>query len=327
MIVLGVASAIPSMVVVGDEPREYAVSGSPLAARAGVRSKSTSLPLEYVRDTGNVDLLAGWKVATATPTSLGVQAVSDLLQKTGVSIEQVGLVLGDTGTPYQTCPSEAQRIVGQLGVKTAAYDLVGGIGALPHCLSVVSRWSTSRMPEYLLYVSTNTPSQHVNYRLDPNSAGLFGDAAAAVLIGREGAVDQRGMRVAYSALRAEDRRRSPVVIERSVRIEDGALLSSTQLSQYIADEMALLKAFDPAIAETALFIAPQLYAAEAAEYLRGHGVSARQVVSGVADVGFSLGSAHGVALSRVWNEVEPGRAVVLMHCGDGQCGSVVLVAS
>lgn len=327
MILLGVASASPSIVVTGDEPREYAVSASSIAARAGVRSKRISLPEDYVRATGNIDPLEGWKVATATPTSLGAQAVRDLLQKTGVSIEQVGLVLGDTGTPYQTCPSEAQRIVGELGVKTAAFDIVGGIGALPHFFSVVSRWSVSRTPEYILYVSTNTPSQHVNYRLDPNSAALFGDAAVAVLLGKGNAAGGRSMRVAYSAFRAEEARRSPIVIERSVRVDDGALLSSEQVEQYIADEMELLKRFDPTVAERAVFVAPQLYAAEAAEILGGHSVSARQVVSGVADVGFSLGSAHGVALANVWDEVEPGRAVVLMHCGDGQCGSVVLVGS
>jgi 3-oxoacyl-[acyl-carrier-protein] synthase III len=325
MIVLGVASASPSIVVAGDEPREYAVSASSLAARAGVRSKRISLPLDYVRETGNVDPLEGWKVAAATPTSLGVQAVRDLLQRTGVSIEQIGLVLGDTGTPYQTCPSEAQRIVGELGVKTAAFDVVGGIGAVPHFISVVARWSASRIPDYLLYVSTNTPSQHVNYRLDPNSAGLFGDAAVAVLLAKENVAGARSMRVAYSAFRAEAARRSPVVIERSLRVDDRALMSPAQLEQYISDEMQLLKRFDPSITETAMFVAPQLYSADAEGVLGSHGVSAHRVVSGVADIGFSLGSAHGVALAKVWDDVEPGRAVVLMHCGDGQCGSVVLV--
>lgn len=327
MILLGVASVSPSVVLSGDRSPGSRSSVTPLAARAGVRSQKISLPLDYISATGNADHLEGWKVATTTPTALGVEALRELLQRVGVSIEQVGLVLGDTGTPYQTCPSEAQRIVGELGVKTAAFDLVGGLGAIPHVFSVISRWSESRIPEYLLYVSTNTPSQQVDYKLDPSTADFFGDAAVALLFGKQAPVTGRSLRVAYSGLKPEDKRRSPVVIERSVRIEPGAILSKDELGAFIEREMQLLRSFDPQISEKAIFVAPQLYAAEAGGMLGRYGVAERAIVSGVADIGFSLGSAHGVALNRAWSELEPGRAVVLMHCGDGQCGSVVLVAS
>ncbi|MFN4896715.1 MAG: hypothetical protein ACK5GN_03205 [Pseudomonadota bacterium] len=327
MNILGIATASPSIVVAGDEAQECAVRSSPLAVRAGVRSKRISLPLDYIRETGNSDILEAWKVATTSPTALGAQAVRALLAQKGIAIEQVGLVLADTGTPYQTCPSEAQRIVGELGAKISAFDVVGGIGAVPHLFSVISRWSAERTPEYLIYVSTNTPSQHVAYRLDPNSAGLFGDAAVALLLARQHQSAARSMRVAYCGFRPESNRRSPIVIEQTIRINEEALLSSQQLQGYITSELDILKCFDPKIAEKALFVAPQLYASEVAEILGRHGVRDLQIVSGVEEIGFALGSSHGVALSRVWCDIEPGRAVVLMHCGDGQCGSVVLIAS
>jgi hypothetical protein len=337
MILLGVASAIPTIVLAGGESRGISHSAATLtpatlapatlAHRAGVRSQRISLPEDYISVTGNVDPLEGWKVATITPTKLGAQVARDLLGEIGISIERIGLVLGDTGTPYQTCPSEAQRIVGELGVKTAAFDLVGGIGAIPHLFSVISRWSEFRIPEYLLYVSTNTPSQQVNYTGDPDTAHFFGDAAVALLFGKQTPAERRSLRVVYSGFRPEDKRRSPIVIERSVRIDKGAVLSSEELDRFLVAELQLLKGFDSKITENAVFVAPQLYAAEAGDLLTRYGVAERAIVSGVADVGFSLGSAHGIALTRVWSELEPGRAVVLMHCGDGQCGSVVLVAS
>jgi len=325
MFVLGVATASPSIVVSSEEPREFSVGRSPLAARAGVREKCVSLPIEYIRETGNTDPVEGWKVATATPTSLGVQAVRDLLQQVGVSIEQVGLVLGDTGTPYQTCPSEAQRIAGEFGVKTAAFDLVGGIGAVPHMLSVVSRWGVQRTPDYALYVSTNTPSQHVHYKQDPVSAGLFGDAAVALLLGKQPRTGSRSARVAHAAFRPEDSRRTPIVFERSARINPEALLSPEQFNHFISTEVDRLERFDAKLISEGIFIAPQLYAADAEESLARSGVTLNRIVSGVDQVGFSLGSAHGVALSKVWMSLSRGQSVVMMHCGDGQCGSAVLV--
>ena len=327
MFVLGVAAATPDVLLSGAQPRECAFSGSPIAGRSGVRTKRVSLPLDYIRSKGNADFLVGWSVATTTPTLLGAQAVRDVLQRIGLSIEQIGLVLGDTGTPYQTCPSEAQRIAGEFGVKIPAYDLVGGIAAVPHMFSVVSRWSTARLPEYLLYVSTNTPSQHVHYGSDPVAAGLFGDAAVVIVLGKQRAASGPSVGVAYARLRAEETRRTPIVIERSARVNTEALLSSDQLKAFIAAEMQRLQQFDATLSQKALFIAPQLYAAEAGENLTQYGVGSQQIISGVDETGFSLGSSHGVALAKSWNALQSGQPVVLMHCGDGQCGSVVLVAA
>lgn len=327
MNILGVVSTNPAISVVGDELQEFAVSASPLAARAGVKTKKVSLPVDYIRTTGNVDPIDGWKVATTTPTLLGTEAVKAVLNQVGISIEQVGLVLGDTGTPYQTCPSEAQRIVGGLGVKTAAYDLVGGIGAVPHFFSVLQRWSADRLPEYLVYVSTNTPTQHVNYRADPESAGVFGDAAVAMLVAKQSPLNIRSLRVARAEFRAEDSRRSPVVVNRSLRIDREALLSRVQLERFVTSELDLLAKSGFQVFEGAFFVLPQLYAAEAAEVLQSHGVSADRFVSGVEDTGFSLGSSYGVALARLWSSLEVGQSVVMMHCGDGRCGSVVLTVS
>jgi 3-oxoacyl-[acyl-carrier-protein] synthase III len=286
-----------------------------------------SLPVEYIRSTGNADVLEGWKVATTTPTLLGARAARDVLQRVGLSIEQVGLVIGDTGTPYQTCPSEAQRIAGEFGVKIPAYDLVGGLAAVPHMLSVVSRWSGARLPDYLLYVSTNTPSQHVHYGRDPVAAGLFGDAAVALVLGKHRAACGANVRVAYAAFRAEETRRTPIVIERSARVNTQALLLADQIKGFIAAEMQRLQQFDATLSQKALFVAPQLYAAEAGENLTQYGVGSQRIISGVDEDGFSLGSSHGVALTKAWSALQSGQPVVLMHCGDGQCGSVVLIAA
>jgi 3-oxoacyl-[acyl-carrier-protein] synthase III len=329
MFLLGVTTVSPEAAV-SETDLKRLIRGEPSdIARnfSGVSSRRISLPFEYITATGNSDLLEGWKVATISPTALGAQAVRELLSKSGVSIKQVGLMLGDTGTPYQTCPSEAQRIMGEFGVKAPAFDLVGGIGAIPHVLFALSRWSEDRLPEYLVYVSSNTPSQQINYHKDPASAALFGDAATALLISKTGATAGKKLQVVYAKFSAEDRRRLPVIIEGSVKLNQDELLSADQLASNITAELDALRLFDAKLIDKAVFIPPQLYAARAAEILTSVGVAGERIVSGVNDIGFSIGASHGVALAKVWEEINQERPVVLMHCGDGQRGSVVLEAS
>jgi 3-oxoacyl-[acyl-carrier-protein] synthase III len=329
MFLLGVTTVSPAAVV-SDVELKQLIRGEPsdiVKNVTGVSSRRLSLPLDYIKATGNIDPLEGWKVAMASPTSLGVQAVRELLAKSGISIEQIGLMLGDTGTPYQTCPSEAQRVMGEFGVKAPAFDLVGGIGAIPHALAVLSRWSAERFPEYLVYLSTNTPSQQINYQQDPTSAALFGDAAVALLIGKSGVSAGKRLKIAYAKFSPEDKRRLPVVVQGSIRLNSEEFLSADQLAKNISAEIEALRNFDPKLIDNAVFIAPQLYATQAAEVLNRGGVAGDRIISGVNDIGFSFGASHGVALAKVWDELSQERPVVLMHCGDGQRGSVVLIAS
>jgi 3-oxoacyl-[acyl-carrier-protein] synthase III len=330
MFLIGVSTISPTALI-SDADLNRLIRNKPsenLSTMSGVRSRRISLPFDYINFTGNVDPLEGWKVATASPTSLAVQAVKELLSNHGVAIEQIGLALGDTGTPYQTCPSEAQRVMGEFGVKTPAFDLVGGIGALPHALSVISRWNSERLPDYLLYITTSTPSQQVNYHHDPDSAALFGDAAVALLFAKSVPAGASLLRkVSYAKLSPEDKRRMPVIVEKSARLNKEALVSEEYLERFIADELDSLRRVDSKLIESALFIPPQLYAARSAEILARLSVSRDRIMSGVEDVGFALGASYGVALAKIWGDLKPGSPIVLMHCGDGQRGSVVLSAS
>lgn len=292
-----------------------------IVQRCGVVSQAISLPVDYIQATGNVDVLEAWKVATHTPTTLGVQAAKHALSQAGTTMEAVGLVVADTATPYQTCPSEAQRIAGEFGLKLPAYDIVGGVGAIPHCFSMFSLWREDRVPDYALCISTNTPSQHVCFKDDPLSASLFGDSAAAVVISKK---HRSPVRVVHAQVVHEPKGRSPVVVEGPIRCVSDEMLSRQELAAFLTSELERLKSGAFTISSSTKIIPPQLYAAEAAEILKDLGVSGDQIVSAVSDRGFTIGSSYGLALAQSWGALMSGGSAVILHCGDRMRGSVVL---
>jgi 3-oxoacyl-[acyl-carrier-protein] synthase III len=292
-----------------------------IVERCGVCSQGVSLPLEYIQSTGNLDVLEAWKVATHTPTGLGVEAVRHALSQAGIAIESVGLIVADTATPYQTCPSEAQRIAGEFGLKLPAYDIVGGIGAIPHYLSMFSSWREDRSPDYALCISTNTPSQHVCFKDDPVGASLFGDAAVAIVLSRK---VKSPVQVLDTHLLPEPKGRSPVVVEGRIQCNADAMLSKQELKNFLAAQVERLNSGDFKLSSSTKVIPPQLYAAESADILKGLGLTEDQILSIVNDRGFTLGSSYGLCLAQGWGALTSGAAVVMMHCGDGVRGSVVL---
>jgi 3-oxoacyl-[acyl-carrier-protein] synthase III len=327
MFLLGMGSALPNVVL---NDGDIAALGASISAaekallqRAGVRSRAISLPLDFVRASSeNRTLFDAWKAASHSPTQLGLEAVRKALMSARVGIESIGLVLADTATPYQRCPSEAQRIAGEFGVKVPAYDTTAGMGAVPHFISMLASWKPERVPEFVLCVSTNTPSQYVAYGRDGLSSHLFGDAAVAFVLS---ASHPKGYAVSYSRIVAEPSFRAPCVVDQSISFHTDCVVSSAELEAYIKAELDTLRARDPQLVSSAFIVPPQLYAAEAKDILVRSGVSAEQVVTTSQDVGFSLGSAFGVAMERCWSVTSQARrSIVLLHCGDGLRGSIAL---
>lgn len=325
MFILGVGSAFPEQFLSDDDLRALGVScdssHTSVVRRAGICSRAVSLPRDYIQATGNADVLEGWKVASDSPTKLAHQACLQAMSQAGISIESVGLIVADTATPRQTCPSEAQRLGGVFGTKVPAYDVVGGIAALPQSLAMFSAWKEDRVPEYVLYVSTNAPSQYVDFRSDHVSAALFGDAAFACVLSRK---HVKGARVVSARVVNDKLTSAPVVIDRHIRCNSQALISQTELNHFLSQEWARVCHEVPQVQSSAVIIPPQLYAAQSTECLSALGVDPQRVISGVEDRGFSIGSSYGIALERAMSRSARAEWCVMMHCGDALRGSVVI---
>jgi 3-oxoacyl-[acyl-carrier-protein] synthase-3 len=326
MFLVGAGAAFPSVEL--SDSAVSAVAGTPSTAeaqvieRAGVRSRSISLRAEYVQTAKGSDMVQAREAAEFSPTTLGVEAAKQALARAGISIEQVGLVVADTATPYQTCPSEAQRIAGAFGVKVPAYDIVGGSKAFSLFFDLLSKWKPERVPEYVLCVSTNTPSQHVNYGCDAVAPALVGDGAAAFVVSR---VHAGKWSVRSSGLRTEPAPGAAITVSRALSVNLENMIPPSSFASAVSQELDALEKEFPEAIRSGFFIGPELYAADFQSIAAERGISRERVVSLTGDYGYLLGTSQGAALASLWEQVSPGQVVVLIHCGDGMIGRTVLV--
>lgn len=149
--------------------------------QSGIAARATSLSLDYIRSTANLDTSIARKVCHCTPTDLAVRAAQMALTRAGIEASQLGLVLGDTSTGHETCPSEAQRVAGALKLKIPSYDLSASLTSIALQLDILTSWREETLPEYILCFSSATPTQSINY-----ARGLerfyFSDGAGAFVV-------------------------------------------------------------------------------------------------------------------------------------------------
>ncbi len=150
-----------------------------------INQRSIILPYRYLNLTRNYDPRIGEMVATVNPSELGAQAARIAIQRAGIEVEEIGLVLGDCGTSIQPTPAEAQRVAGRLGLKVPAYDVTGLTGALALHLQNLSQWKLERVPRYVLFIYVNTPSIFTAYDKWEGGGFFFGDCAAAMIVSME----------------------------------------------------------------------------------------------------------------------------------------------
>ena len=292
--------------------------------RFGVRSRRTSLPLDYIKNTRNVEILEARAVATATPTSLGIEAARQAMERAGIAPEQLGLIIADTATPYQTCPSEAQRIGGGLGLKVPAFDVIGGIGALSLHIEMLSSWKPERVPDYVLCVSTNTPTQQVDFSGPVLPAYLFGDAAAAFVISTR---HQGKLQAQNFYLGRDGRFKSAITVQRSISLACEHMISYGELGEIVAQGFKKLSVSVDMPSRAPYLVAPQLFGGDMRRCGAKFTIPSERLLSATLQGGYALGASAGVAVTSLWDTLQAGEQIVVLHGGDGLLSGGILSVS
>lgn len=290
-------------------------------AATGVRSRATVLGEDYLKTAAEFNPIESYKAITQTPTSLFHAAANEALNMAGVKAEEIGLIIGDTSTPYETTPSEGQRLGKALGIsRVPAYDAVGNSIAFPLHLATLLKWREERIPDRLIIGSANTPTQAADFRRGVD-AWSFGDAACAAVVSSR----QAGILKVLAADYVIDTTRSqdfaePIYGAFKVNLAGVKSFVSEKLSKVVSE----LKSRD--LIDGAAFAAPPDYlGVEAINSLVGLGFSRERISYPSETLGGSLGSSPGLALRAILPRLSKGDRAVVFAGGPGLSFGYVVV--
>ncbi len=117
-------------------------------------------------------------------SDLGVEAAKIAIQRAGIEVSEIDLVLCATISPdYMCMPSTACLIADKLGLHEAmAFDISAACTGFVYALSVAKAFVESGMKKNVLIIGAEKLSSIVDYT-DRTTCMLFGDGAGAAIIG------------------------------------------------------------------------------------------------------------------------------------------------
>lgn len=120
---------------------------------------------------------------TEFTSDLGVKAAQKALQRSGVALEDIDLVITATISPDYFCmPSTATVIANKLGIKGAtAFDITAACTGFIYALSIAKAFIESGMKKNVLVVGAEKLSAITDYT-DRGTCILFGDGAGSAVI-------------------------------------------------------------------------------------------------------------------------------------------------
>jgi 3-oxoacyl-[acyl-carrier-protein] synthase-3 len=321
--VLGAGYAHPATAIDNAflESLDTGTSAEWIAKHIGIDVRRSVLPLDYIRETRNGDPRMALKVASETPTEMGVRAARMALERTGVRGEDVGLVIANNCTPLETTPAEAQRIAKALDLGCRAYDVFTACPAFALHLDLLASMREDRLPRYALCVSTAALTLTVDYR-DRTDGAIWGDGAAAWLVSAE---DARGLRVLDTSYETDAKRCEAVVVDRHGYFhQDGRAVRMFSVAQTVRMLRELEKQHAIDWAKT-YFIGHQANWVMLEQICRQREIAAERHLSNVREVGNQAGAGAPAALALHWDRVQPGERVAVAVVGAGlSWGSAIL---
>lgn len=113
---------------------------------------------------------------------MGVKAIENLCEKTGLKKEEIDLVICTTVTPDAPIPSTAAIIADKADIRNAlAFDVNGACSGFLYGLDMATQYIKAGSKKKVVVVSTEKMSSIVDWT-DRTTCVLFGDAATAVLV-------------------------------------------------------------------------------------------------------------------------------------------------
>jgi len=121
-----------------------------------------------------------------TQIDLATVACQRALQDAGHDIDEIDLIISGASVPYQPIPAMAPLIMRSLGIAdgtAAAFDVNSTCLSFVTGLDVAARMISGGAVKTALVVSSEVASRALPWAEHPETAALFGDGSAAVVLG------------------------------------------------------------------------------------------------------------------------------------------------
>ena len=163
--ILGTGSYVPEKVVTNDDLSAMMDTNDEwIRTRTGIRTRHIAADGENASD-------------------MACAAGRRAMEMAGVSGDRIGFMLVATGTPDYPIPSTASIVQEKLGLShTGAMDISSGCAGFIHGIIMARGLVASGMVDYVLVISSEMLSRHLDWT-DRSVCILFGDGASAAVVG------------------------------------------------------------------------------------------------------------------------------------------------
>lgn len=323
--VLGIGYSHPTIVIDNQflEDLQVGTNAQWILEKIGIRTRFTSLPLEYISKTRNEDPTQALGVSTTNSTQLGINAGKMALERSGIKANEVGLVICNCCVPKELAPTESKRIAAGLGISAPTYEVFSACPAFALQIDFLNNFEEDVLPKYILCVSTATLTHKVNYN-DRSDGAIWGDGAAAWVVSSQ---KQGKLTVVDSIFTADPTRCEAVVVDtfghfhqdgRAVR--DFSVRQTVRLIKSMEEKHNLDWSRD-------VFIGHQANATMLEQITNNREIPPINHWHNVETHGNQAGAGAPVTLGQHWDQIKSGQRILIAVVGAGlSWGSVLLEA-
>lgn len=148
--------------------------------RTGIRNRRTALPLDYIRETRNVEPRAALEASQYTNAEMGAKAAEMALARAGLKASDIGLLIGGGCAPDTVSPAEACNIGRLLEVEAASLDVNSACSSFIAGVYMLSLMDPTKLPRFVLLVCAEAMTRTVDYT-DRSASVLWGDGSLAAV--------------------------------------------------------------------------------------------------------------------------------------------------
>lgn len=195
-VALGCGSYLPERILTNAElAKKVDTSDEWIVERTGIRQRHIAAEGQYT-------------------SHLAIEAAQKALSASGVSAQDIDLIVVATATPDDTFPATAAKVQAAIGLTTgAAFDVQAVCSGFVYAMAVADNFIKAGQAGRVLVIGAETFSRILDWN-DRTTCVLFGDGAGAVVLeARPGPVEAGGRGVMSTHLHSDGRYRDMLYVD------------------------------------------------------------------------------------------------------------------